>query len=110
MAKLNNTKIQSNSAWWLMFPSLLILTFVGLLPLLTLFNYSLFDIFTLENRHWVGSEWYREILSSHRFYETLLRSLLFSAIILSIQIPLGVFIALLLPKEGKLRTVMLMML
>lgn len=86
------------------------LGFVGVLPLLTIFNYSFFDIFTLENRYWVGTEWYREILSSQRFVDSLARSVLFSAIVLSIQIPLGVFIALVLPREGRVRTVMLIVL
>ena len=93
-----------------MLPALGVLAFVGVLPLLTVFNYSFFDIFTLEGRFWVGTEWYREILSSPRFVESLGRSLLFSAIVLSIQIPLGVFISLLLPHQGSIRTAMLMLL
>lgn len=104
------SEIQTSSAWWLLLPALSVLAFVGVLPLLTIFNYSFFDIFTLESRYWIGTEWYREILSSSRFFESLLRSLGFSAIILSIQIPLGVFIALLLPRDGKLSMALLMML
>jgi glycerol transport system permease protein len=38
------------------------------------------------------------------------RSLLFSVIVLSIQIPLGIWIALLLPREGRFRTALLMIL
>ncbi len=94
MSDQGASKTRSNSAWWLMLPALGVLTFVGVLPLLTIFNYSFFDIFTLEDRYWVGTEWYREILSSQRFIESLARSLLFSAIVLRIQIPLGIFIAL----------------
>jgi glycerol transport system permease protein len=77
---------------------------------MTIFNYSFFDIFTLDGRYWVGAEWYRKILFSQRFLDSLARSLLFSAIVLSIQIPLGIFIALLLPRKGVFRTMMLMML
>jgi glycerol transport system permease protein len=91
-------------------PSLCMLAFVGLLPLVTIFNYSFFDIFTLESRFWVGTEWYRDIVSSERFLHSLGRSLLFSAIVLSIQIPLGIYIALLLPRQGRFRTAMLMIL
>ncbi|MEQ8738868.1 MAG: sugar ABC transporter permease, partial [Hoeflea sp.] len=65
------------------------LLFVGVLPLVTIFNYSFFDIFTLESRFWVGTEWYRDILSTERFLHSLGRSLLFSMIVLSIQLPLG---------------------
>ena len=93
-----------------MLPSLCVLAFVGVLPLVTIFNYSFFDIFTLESRFWVGTEWYRDILSSERFLHSLGRSLLFSMIVLSIQIPLGIYIALLLPREGRFRTAILMIL
>ncbi len=110
MSVSDHSKTKSNSAWWLLLPALSVLAFVGVLPLLTIFNYSFFDIFTLDTRYWVGIEWYQQILSSQRFLDSLARSLLFSAIILSIQIPLGIFIALLLPKEGALRTAMLMLL
>ncbi len=110
MAANDHLRTKSNAAWWLLAPALGVLAFVGVLPLLTIFNYSFFDIFTLETRFWVGTEWYREILSSQRFVESLARSLLFSAIVLSIQIPLGIFIALLLPRQGRFRTLMLMLL
>lgn len=110
MAGSGHSKIDSNSAWWLLLPALLVLAFVGVLPLLTIFNYSFFDIFTLEDRYWVGTEWYREILASERFLHSLGRSLQFSAIVLSIQIPLGVYIALLLPREGRVKTAILMVL
>jgi glycerol transport system permease protein len=46
-------------------------------------------------------------LRSRRFWETLGRSLLFSALILMIEIPLGISIALSLPKKGALVAVCL---
>jgi glycerol transport system permease protein len=110
LANSTHSKIESNAAWWLVIPSLCVLAFVGVLPLVTIFNYSFFDIFTLESRFWVGTEWYHGILSSERFLHSLGRSLLFSVIVLSIQIPLGIWIALLLPREGRFRTALLMIL
>jgi len=108
LASADHIKIRSNAAWWLLLPALSVLAFVGVLPLMTIFNYSFFDIFTLDTRYWVGIEWYKEILTTQRFLESLGRSFLFSAIVLSIQIPLGIFIALLLPRAGLFRTIMLM--
>lgn len=99
-----------NRAWFLMIPAAAILAFVGIVPLMTVFNYSFFDIFTLKQMHWVGSEWYRDIVSSERFHASLARSLLFSALVLSIQLPLGVAIALTLPKSGRVRILVLMLL
>ncbi len=99
-----------NRAWFFMIPAAAILAFVGIVPLMTVFNYSFFDIFTFKQIYWVGSEWYRDIVSSERFHASLLRSLLFSALVLSIQLPLGVAIALTLPKSGRARILVLMLL
>lgn len=99
-----------NRAWFFMIPAAAILAFVGIVPLMTVFNYSFFDIFTFKPIYWVGSEWYRDIVSSERFHASLLRSLLFSALVLSIQLPLGVAIALTLPKSGRARILVLMLL
>jgi glycerol transport system permease protein len=93
-------KPHDNHAWWLVAPAAFVLVFVGVLPLLTVVNYSLHDIFTLPDKHWVGFEWYAEILRSERFHQSFLRSLLFSFIVLTIQIPLGVAIALAMPRRG----------
>jgi glycerol transport system permease protein len=62
-------------------------------------NYSFLDLFSLNNPYWVGVEWYRNIVTSDRFYSSLGRSFLFSAIVLSIQLPLGIWIARLLQRS-----------
>src|SRR5690349_19189103 len=93
---LSEMKQYDNKAWFLVLPALTVITFVGILPLLAVTNYSFLDIFDLRNPNWVGVEWYRNIVTSERFYGSLGRSFLFSAIILSLQMPLGIWIALLL--------------
>jgi glycerol transport system permease protein len=93
-------KTTSNNAWFFVLPAILLLCFVAIIPLVMVFNYSFHDIFTLKSKIWVGFEWYREVLRSSRFWETFGRSLLFSAIILIIEIPLGIAIALSIPKKG----------
>lgn len=90
-----------NRAWFLLLPALLLLTLVGALPLLAVFNYGFHDIFTLSDVHWVGVEWFADILASDRFLASLGRSLLFSALVLAIQVPLGIGVALLLLTLGK---------
>ena len=97
-----NNKPTRHAAWYLMIPVLSILFVVGVVPLATVVNHSLHDIFTLPDKYWVGGEWYQEIISSARFWQSLGRSLLFSLIVLSIQIPLGILIALALPRRGPL--------
>lgn len=73
-------KAWNNGAWLLMLPAAAVMVFVGVLPLIAVFNYSLHDIFSLADVHWVGAEWYEEIITSARFHESLFRSLMFSAV------------------------------
>jgi glycerol transport system permease protein len=100
-------KQNNNKAWIFTMPALLLLSFVAVIPLIMILNYSLHDIIKIGSKVWVGLEWYREILQDGRFWETLGRSLCFSIIILLIEIPLGITIALFLPKKGALVAVCL---
>lgn len=93
-------KALDNRAWLLVLPALVILGCVAIIPLLTTVNYSFHDIFSQDYKFWVGAEWYREILGSARFWGSFGRSLLFSAIILLIEIPLGIYIAIQMPKRS----------
>ena len=90
-----------NRAWFLLLPAVLLLGLVGALPLLAVLNYGFHDIFTLQDVHWVGVEWFADILGSDRFLASLGRSLLFSTLALAIQVPLGIAVALLLLSIGK---------
>ena len=89
-------KPQSNIAWLLMLPAALVMVFVAVAPMVTVFNYSFHDIFTLDDVFWVGTEWYETIVSSPRFWSSLGRSAAFSSLVLMIQLPLGIGIALML--------------
>ena len=90
-----------NRAWFLVLPALTLLGLVGALPLLAVINYGFHDIFTLSDVFWVGPQWFTDILQSDRFLASLARSLLFSVLALSIQVPLGIGVALLLLSYGK---------
>ncbi len=85
-----------NRAWLLILPALALLGAVGVLPLLAVFNYGFHDIFTLADPYWVGLQWYEDILQAPEFLASLGRSLLFSALTLGIQLPLGIAVAKLL--------------
>jgi glycerol transport system permease protein len=95
-------KVENNWAWLLVLPALMLLTLVALIPLAIVFNYSFHDIFTQDFQFWVGAQWYREIVSSSHFLGSLARSFLYSMLVLSIEIPLGIFIALSMPKKSVL--------
>lgn len=92
-------KERNNTGWVYVFPAMAVLGLVGLIPLVTVINYSFFEIFILDSRFWIGAEWYVDIITSARFWESFARSALFSTLVLSVQIPLGVAIALCMPQR-----------
>lgn len=94
-------RAHDNRAWFLLLPAVLLLALVGALPLLAVINYGFHDIFTLSDVHWVGVQWFADILGSDRFLASLGRSLLFSSLVLAIQVPLGIGVALLLMGLGR---------
>ena len=93
-------KTQNNKAWFLVLPVLVIVAFSAILPLMTVVNYSVNDTFGNNEFFWIGLEWFEEMVTSDRLHEALGRQILFSAIILAIEVPLGIYIALNMPKKG----------
>ena len=90
----------NNRAWLLVLPVLVLVAFSAVIPLMTVVNYSVQDTFGNNQFFWNGLGWFQEVLESDRIHAALGRQLLFSAIILAIEIPLGIFIALNMPKRG----------
>ncbi|MEL6961706.1 MAG: sugar ABC transporter permease [Pseudomonadota bacterium] len=93
-------KPENNRAWFLVLPVLILVAFSAIIPLMTVVNYSVQDIFGPNERFWVGTEWFSEVLTDKRLHEALWRQFLFSGLVLLIEIPLGVLIALAMPKKG----------
>ena len=93
-------KTWNNRAWFMVLPVLVLVAFSAVIPLMTVVNYSVQDTFGSNQFFWAGTEWFEEVLSSDRFWDSMGRNLLFSAIILAIEIPLGIFIALNMPRSG----------
>ena len=93
-------KTVNQKAWFLVLPVLILVAFSAVIPLMTVVNYSVQDTFGNNQFFWAGLEWFEEVLDSDRIREALGRQLLFSAIILAIEVPLGIFVALNMPKRG----------
>jgi glycerol transport system permease protein len=93
-------KPTNQKAWLLVLPVLVLVAISAVIPLMTVVNYSVQDTFGGGKFFWVGPEWYEKVLHSERFWNALWRSLAFSGIILAIEIPLGVLVALHMPKKG----------
>ena len=103
-------KTQNNKAWFLVLPVFVIVAFSAIIPLMTVVNYSVQDIFGPGQRVFVGTEWFEEVLADERLKEALWRQFLFSGLVLLIEIPLGVLIALAMPKKGWSVSVVLVLL
>ncbi|HIG39772.1 MAG: sugar ABC transporter permease [bacterium] len=101
--------IQNNRAWLGVLPVLLVVAFSAVVPLMTVVNYSVQDILDVNTRFFVGFDWYRETLADPRLQSALIRQLGFSAIVLLIEIPLGIVIALALPRDGPLTASLLLL-
>ena len=90
----------NQKAWLLVMPVMILVMISAVIPLMTVVNYSVQDTFGNNRFFWAGASWYEKVLHSERFWNALGRNLFFSAIILAIEIPLGVFVALHMPKKG----------
>ena len=93
-------KTLNNKAWFLVLPMLVIVAFSAVIPLMTVVNYSVNDTFGNNQFFWAGVEWFDEMLHSDRLWSAFGRNVLFSAIILAIEVPLGIFVALNMPQRG----------
>ncbi|MBS9477054.1 carbohydrate ABC transporter permease [Ancylobacter radicis] len=95
----------NNRAWLLVAPVFLIVAFSAILPIMTVVNYSVQDTFGNNQFFWNGLGWFQELLDPStelggRFFDALWRNLMFSAIILAIEVPLGILVALSMPRDG----------
>ncbi|WP_444677229.1 carbohydrate ABC transporter permease [Halomonas sp. E19] len=93
-------KVYNNRAWFLILPMLLLVAFSAIIPLMTVVNYSVQDVFDANTRFFTGTEWFQVMLNDPALQAALLRQFAFSFTILAIEVPLGIGIALLMPKRG----------
>ncbi len=93
-------KTVNQKAWFLVLPVLVLVAFSAVIPLMTVVNYSVQDTFGNNQFFWAGLEWFDEMLHSSRMWDALGRQVIFSAIILAIEVPLGIVVALNMPKKG----------
>ncbi len=93
-------KTLNNKAWWFVFPVFLLVAFNALIPLMTVVNYSVQETFGNNEFFWAGTQWFTDILKSDRFHAALGRSIFFTLVVLAIEIPLGLAVALTMPKKG----------
>ena len=93
-------KIINQKGWFFVLPVVVLVAFNALIPLMTVVNYSVQETFGNNLFFWEGVGWFEKVLHSERFHAALGRQLMFTGIILAIEIPLGVAIALTMPRQG----------
>ena len=81
------------------------MAFSAVIPLMTVVNYSVQDTFGNNEFFWDGIDWFEELLDPRRARRPLLRRAGAQPALLGrssslIEIPLGIFIALNMPREG----------
>ncbi|MFQ5644789.1 MAG: carbohydrate ABC transporter permease, partial [Thiogranum sp.] len=93
-------KIHNRKAWLLVIPVVALVAFNALIPLMTVVNYSVQETFGDNVFFWQGVTWFEQVLRSERFHDAFLRQLAFTGTILLIEVPLGVAVALSMPRKG----------
>ncbi len=91
---------ENQKGWLFVTPVVLLVAFNALIPLMTVVNYSIQETFGDNLFFYEGVKWFTQVLHSERFHASLGRQLMFTGIILAIEIPLGVAIALAMPRKG----------
>lgn len=93
-------KTVNQRAWFFVLPVLVLVAFNAIVPLMTVVNYSVQETFGNNEFFWAGMIWFEQVISSPRFHDSLTRQLIFTFSILAIEVPLGVVIALAMPRRG----------
>ena len=91
---------ENQKAWFFVLPVLLLVAFNALVPMMTVVNYSVQETFGNNQFFWQGLDWFEQILRSERFQAALGRQFLFTFLILLIEVPLGIIVALSMPRKG----------
>jgi glycerol transport system permease protein len=93
-------KTVNQKGWLFVLPVVVLVAFNAVIPLMTVVNYSVQETFGDNLFFFEGVKWFEQVLHSERFHDSLLRQLAFTGIILVIQVPLGVAVALAMPRKG----------
>jgi glycerol transport system permease protein len=96
--------------WLFLLPTLIIMSLSAFIPLMTVVNYSLHYIFAGSEPEFVGMKNYVEVLHDPNFRGALLRQFGFTLAILLIEFPLGLLIAMAMPRKGVFSSIALVIL
>ena len=100
-----NDKPVNQRAWLFVIPVLCFVMFSSIIPMMTVVNYSVQDSMGQNAFFWNGAEWFHNLFDpttdiGGRFARALVRNLAFSAVVLAIEVPLGILVSLSIPRRG----------
>ena len=95
-----SSKTRNEKGWLFVLPVVVLVAFNAIIPLMAVVNYSVQETFGNNLFFFEGVKWFEQVLHSDRFHASLVRQLFFSGTILAIEVPLGVAIALAMPRRG----------
>jgi glycerol transport system permease protein len=95
-----DNKTVNQWGWLYVLPVVVLVAFNAVIPLMAVVNYSVQETFGNNIFFFEGVKWFEQVLHSDRFHASLGRQLAFTGIILLIEVPLGVVIALAMPRRG----------
>lgn len=96
-----DTRFKDNRAWLLVLPATLMVFFTAMIPFMAVVNYSFQIVFSMDNHAMIGWQGFQDALTNDEFRNAFGRQVLFTGIVLAIEIPLGIAVALTMPRSGK---------
>ncbi|HSG90053.1 MAG TPA: sugar ABC transporter permease [Pseudomonadales bacterium] len=109
MSDRTRARRQDLRGWLGVTPVLLVVAFSAVIPLMTVVNYSVQDIFDVQTRLFVGLDWYRQTLMDPTLHDALLRQITFTSLVLAIELPLGILVGRMMPREGRMSGTLLVL-
>ncbi len=96
-----DNRFADNKAWFLVLPAVGLVVFTSFIPFMAIVNYSFQIVFVLQTHVLAGWGAFQDALTNTEFRGALGRQIAFTAIVLAIEVPLGIGVALTMPKSGK---------
>ena len=90
----------NQKAWFLILPVIICVAFSAILPLMTVVNYSVQDIISPERRVSWAPSGFAAIMRDEELARRPGRQITFSLAVLAVEIPLGILLALSMPRAG----------
>jgi glycerol transport system permease protein len=97
----------TRQALFLLVPALAVMAFAGVMPLGFAVYYAFHDTFAGNSFVWVGTQWFGVVLGSPDFWGAVGRTVRFTLLVLLVEVPLGLWIAVRMPAGGALASVLL---